>query len=215
MEKTNGSENTEASQGDQAAGGAQETSNASVQTAEVNPQAAELDERAARILALEGDLFDTQAQLADCQSFLLKTAKERDELAAKLAKLDAEPKAAKGARVAKARKCGPVDNPASLPDLQELIGMADVVELVFSDGKRELGIEPRVISGKAWAMTAAGLALRLPEFPLVGPATGPVTIAGYGLFLDGAQVAWAGRGDPMEVPPGRRMDLRNDVVFTA
>lgn len=215
MEKTNGSENAEAPQDDQAAGGAQEGANASVQTAEVNPLAAELDERAARILALEGDLSDTQAQLADCQSFLLKTAKERDDLAAKLAKLDAEPKAAKGARAVKARKCGPVDNPPSLEDLQELIGMADTVELVFSDGKRELAIEPRLISGKAWSMTAVGLALRLPEFPVVGPALGPVSIAGYGLFLNGEQVAWASRGEPMEVPPGRRMDLRNDVVFAA
>lgn len=200
MDDTNGSENAEASQGGEGGG--------DLLNADVNAAARELHNHKMRITELEKDLAASEATLG-------LVTKERDDLAAKLAKLDAEPKAAKGARAVKARKCGPVDNPPSLSDLQELIGMADVAELVFSDGKRELAIVPRVISGKAWIMTAAGLALRVPEFPVTGPATGPVSIAGYGLFLDGEQVAWAARGEPMEVPPGRRMDLRNDVVFAA
>lgn len=152
---------------------------------------------------------DMEAAFAD----LAKVTEERDAALAKLAKLDAEPKARTVA--AKVRKVGPVKEQPSGADLAELIGMADTVELVFSDGKRELAIEPRMISGKAWVMTAVGLALRLPEFPVTGPATGPVSLAGYGLFLDGHQVAWASRGDALEVPPGRRMDLRSDVVFPA
>lgn len=231
MDKTNGSENAEAQQGGEGGGdllnadvnaAARELHNHKMRISELEhilggqaEKIEELQPNVQRVVDLEAALTEAGTALANSTSLLEAMSKERDDLAAKLAKLDAEPKAAKGARAAKARKCGPVDNPPALSDLQELIGMADVVELVFSDGKRELAIDPRVISGKAWIMTAVGLALRLPEFPVVGPATGPVSIAGYGLFLDGAQVAWASRGEPMEVPPGRRMDLRNDVVFAA
>lgn len=158
-------------------------------------------------------LEDAQGLFVTVSSELDDAKAERDTALAKLAKLDAEPKARSVA--AKVRKVGPVKDQPSGQDLAELIGMADTVELAFSDGKKELAIEPRMISGKAWVMTAVGLQLRLPEFPVTGPATGPVSLAGYGLFLDGQQVAWASRGDALEVPPGRRMDLRSDVVFPA
>lgn len=167
----------------------------------------------ARVRDLRRMFEEGQLTLAAKDSAMSEVINDRDVALAKLAKLDAEPKARSVA--AKVRKVGPVKEQPSVQDLAELIGMADTVELVFSDGKKELAIEPRVISGKAWAMTAVGLALRLPEFPVTGPATGPVSLAGYGLFLDGTQVAWAGRGEVLEVPPGRRMDLRNDVVFAA
>lgn len=130
---------------------------------------------------------------------------------AKLAKLDAAPKAKSG--VAKARKVGPVNEVLSPNDLLELIGAAEVVELAFSDGKKELTIPPRQISGQAWIVNAVGLKLQLPEFIVEGPDGGAQSLAGYGLFLDGEQVAWAARPDVMEVVPRRKSDLRHDVVF--
>lgn len=136
---------------------------------------------------------------------------ERDEALAKLAKLDAAPKARSG--VAKARKVGPVKDKIEPRELLELIGVAGVVELAFSDGKKELTIPARQISGKAWIMTAVGLKLQLPEFIVEGPDGGAQSLAGYGLFLDGEQVAWAARPDVMEMVPRRKSDLRHDVVF--
>lgn len=137
---------------------------------------------------------------------------ERDAALAKLAKMDAAPKARSG--VAKARKVGPVKDQLSPSELLELIGAANVVELAFSDGKKELSIPARQISGRAWIVNAVGLKLQLPEFIVEGPDGGAQSLAGYGLFLDGEQVAWAPRPDVMEVVPRRKSDLRHDVVFT-
>lgn len=195
--------------------------------------AAKLDDSAERVAALEAELAATAAKLEAAetelgqlaQSILDHAAKaeteiaaltaERDALAAKVAKIDAEPKVRKGKAGSKPRKCGPMNDQPRPEDLLELISMAETVELVFSDGKSELPFERRMIDGPAWGMTAVGLALRLPEFVVVGPATGPVNLHGYGLFLDGSQVAYAARTDVLDVQPGRRMDLRNDVVFRA
>lgn len=137
---------------------------------------------------------------------------EHQAALAKLAKMDAAPKAKSG--VAKARKVGPVKDQLSPSGLLELIGAANVVELAFSDGKKELSIPARQISGRAWIVNAVGLKLQLPEFIVEGPDGGAQSLAGYGLFLDGEQVAWAARPDVMEVVPRRKSDLRHDVVFT-
>lgn len=215
-----GSENTEQVAGEQK--GEQESADQ-----------AKLVDSDPRIVALEAALAEAQskqdatdAELAQlAQSMLDHAAKaedkiarltaERDALQAKLAKIEAEPKAKRAPKVAKARKVGPVDGQPSLDELLELIGMAETVDIAFSDGEKEIAIEPRRIEGKAWAMTAVGLVLRLPEFIVHGPLTGPATLAGYGLLLDGELVAFARRSEPLEVAPGRRMDLRNDVVFSA
>lgn len=139
---------------------------------------------------------------------------ERDALQAKLAKLDAAPRVRSGK--AKARKCGPIDAGMPAPhDLLAEINAADLVEVVFSDGAVEVGIPPVLPSGKAWAVTPVGLQLRVPELPVEAPMTGPVKLAGYGLFLDGKQVAWGPRADVLDLMPGRRMDMRHDVVFPA
>lgn len=173
------------------------------------------DGGAARIAELEQLLGEANGKLDEAGSEIATLTAERDKLAAKLAKIDAEPKARKTKAGGKPRKCGPLDDQPRPEELLELIAMAETVELVFSDGKTELPFERRMIDGPAWIMTAVGLQLRLPEFIVVGPATGPVELAGYGLFLDGKQVAWAARTDVLDVQPGRRMDLRNDVVFRA
>lgn len=154
---------------------------------------------------------DMGTVLAKTLAQLKTMTAERDAAVAQLAKLDAAPKARSGA--IRARKVGPVKDKIEPRELLELIGAANVVELAFSDGKKELTIPARQISGKAWIVTAVGLKLQLPELIVEGPDGGAQSLAGYGLFLDGEQVAWAARPDVIEMVPRRKTDLRHDVVF--
>lgn len=181
----------------------------------VHAIAPQLQAAADNFTEIEGALDQATSKVGEQETEIAALTAERDALAAKVAKADAEPKVRKGKAGAKARKCGPLEDQPAPQELHELIGMAETVELVFSDGEKELPFERRMIDGPAWGMTAVGLALRLPEFVVVGPATGPVDLHGYGLFLDGSQVAYAPRMDVLAVQPGRRMDLRGDVVFRA
>lgn len=181
----------------------------------VHSLAPQLEAAAHNFTEIEGALDQYTSKVGEQETEIAALTAERDTLAAKVAKADAEPKVRKSKAGSKPRKCGPMDDQPRPEELLELIGMAQTVEVVFSDGEKELPFERRMIDGPAWAMTAVGLQLRLPEFVAVGPATGPVNLAGYGLFLDGSQVAYAPRMDVLDVQPGRRMDLRNDVVFRA
>lgn len=55
----------------------------------------------------------------------------------------------------------------------------------------------------------------MPSLLVEGPGPGdrPYEIAGYGLMLDGDQVAWRDRPDVLRVGPGQRIDLTGDVIF--
>ncbi|HQS69734.1 MAG: hypothetical protein B7Y36_08270 [Novosphingobium sp. 28-62-57] len=175
-----------------------------------------------RIPELESALADAQEEIDQLGLQVTSLTKERDNAVAerdvalaKLAKIDAAPRTRTGK--AKARKCGPLAD-AGLPAPHELLAeiqAADLVEIVFSNGKTEVGIPPILPSGKVWAVTPVGLQLRVPELPVEGPMAGPVKLAGYGLFLNGEQVAWGPRADVLDVMPGRKMDMRHDVVFPA
>lgn len=172
-------------------------------------------------LALENGLSEAQEQIDQLTGQVKQLTIERDSaiaardaLQAKFDKLDAAPRARSGK--AKARKCGPVEASGFAPhELLAEIGAAELVEVVFSDGKTEVGIPPVLPSGRAWAVTPVGLQLRVPELAVEGPMTGPVALAGYGLFLNGEQVAWGPRADVLDIVPGRKMDMRHDVVFPA
>lgn len=151
---------------------------------------------------------------------------ERDKLAEAVTKAAAAPKASRGAAI-KGRKVGPVTPIEGVADADGnwtspaavLLGMirdAGTVEVVFSNGKTEIGaIAPVMVVGDAWVLTAAGLTLRLPELIVHGPGQGQAgfTIVGYGLFLDGRLTAYRTRSDPLTVAAGARLDLSQDVVF--
>lgn len=154
-----------------------------------------------------GDLSD---KLDAAETALADAVSERDKLQADLEAASKAPRARAGT-TAKLRKVGPVDNPPAA-DLLELIREAETVELVFSDGKRELSaIMPRIIEGMAWQVNFIGLSLNVPE--LLVTSSGVAEIAGYGLFLDGKQAAWAARPDLLRVGPGAKMNLQGDVLF--
>ena len=106
-----------------------------------------------------------------------------------------------------------MDNPTTLA-LRDAIQAAGSVQLAFSDGKRDIaGLRPMEISGDAWRVAVNGLALAMPNFIIAGPASGPVQLAGYALFADGEQIAWAQRSDVLQISPGQSVNLSNDVIF--
>lgn len=140
---------------------------------------------------------------------------ERDTLAKQLQEVTAsyQVKARSRSSGSKARKIGPVDAPTP-EDLAAAIG--GDVELVFSDGKKEItGIDPRVVTGApAWERHPGGWMLR-DRVLLSGPAPGEAAyaVAGVGLLVDGRQVAWCQLFDPLSVPPGGTSELRNSIIF--
>lgn len=114
------------------------------------------------------------------------------------------------------RAIGPVADQPRGEDLLTLIGAAETVELVFSDGRRELAaLPPQLIEGDAWAMAANGIRLRGVSLPVHGPAHGqpPIKLAGYGLVLDGELTAYASRIDVFALQPNAQADLKDDVIF--
>lgn len=126
----------------------------------------------------------------------------------------------------KARKVGPMKGSdadgyvrPSSAELRELLKDAETVEVVLSNGHEEiLGAGPFSIEGDApWEDTPAGLKLNVPDMTVHGPGLGSkqaVSIEGYGLLVDGKQVAWAPRFDGgLSVGPGQTYQLKDDVVF--
>lgn len=167
-----------------------------------------------RIAALTAERDQAVADLAKAT-----VAHDRTKADLKTARAKAGPKAAKP------RAIGPVpapkghDGPWSQPsgeDLLTLIGAADLVEIGFSDGTRELAtLAPRIVEGDAWYLAANGVRLRVPELRVNGPGRDdqPLTLAGYGLFLNGELTAWSPRIDILQLAPGGQYDLKDDVIF--
>lgn len=116
---------------------------------------------------------------------------------------------------AKPRKLGELAEGKGVDgDLQFHIAAADQVEIAFSDGAKEVpGIAPVAVSGEAWKPHAFGLMLAKPV-DIDGPDSGSsVSIAGYALLLDGKQVAWRARDVPLQVAPGQRVSIVDDIIF--
>lgn len=121
----------------------------------------------------------------------------------------------------KARKIGAIrlkkdEKPLDKLAIAELISAADVVEIAFSDGEKEIAaIGSRRILGDAWVDTVNGLKLQVPEFTVFGPPRGEAeaVLDGYGLLLDGELVAYAKRSDKLTLRPGGQYDLKDDVIF--
>jgi hypothetical protein len=199
--------------------------------ADAAPSKAEAD-----LAKAKGDLTAARAQVRELTKDkekltqdLGKMTGERDQLRAELevaaqglnkAKTDLRKARAKAApKPPRLRPIAPIGGDLPEPrgqDLLELIGAAETVELVFSDGKRELGTVPaQLIEGDAWILAANGVRLRDVDLPVYGPAHGrpAIRIAGYGLVLDGELTAYQSRIDLLELQPNARANLRDDVIF--
>lgn len=179
---------------------------------------------AQRVALLENELIQTgdalklaveRAEAAEAdrdQALELATRaeKEREEAAAGEKKAKGEVTRLKAP--AKPRKLAAGVQPSS-GELADMIDAADDVEIAFSDGKREVAIAPIGVTGSAWKPHPRGFMLA-HDVHLTGPETGPsVSIDGYALILDGKQVAYSQRSMPLQVAPGQRVTLSDDIIF--
>jgi len=173
-------------------------------------------------LALEaGKRADTDGSVGDAGQAARIEELEK-ELAAQKAKTSKAKKAAsvaEAAAPASPRDIGPLEKQPSGRDLLKAIGDADQVELVFSDGQAEIvALKPRTISVDGFELLGTDrVRLKVDELRVHGPRPGevaaPYGLRGYGLLLDGKQVAWAGRPEQLSIGAGNQLELKGDVVF--
>lgn len=157
-------------------------------------------------LTAEND--DLRANIADLQAQLAEANAKADKAEKKAASAKA------GVKPAKVRKAAEIDTFDAI-DLLKLIGAAETVEVVFSDGKKEVAaLSPLVIEGGAgaWKVRSDGrLQLALPQI-IIEPV-GATSVAGYGLFLDGDQVAWSQRMETLTIANGQKINITDDILF--
>lgn len=179
------------------------------------------EELAARVAGLEAEKAALEEQRDNLLADIAKTIEERDaaEKRAEAAEKKARAKVSRGAVPAKPRKLGPVENGLSGDALREAIDDArdagKPVEIAFSDGKSEIaGVPPVRVEGDVWREHTLGLMLRDPV-EVHGPADGAASVAidGYALLIDGKQVAYCRRGDPINLAAGRTISVADDIYF--
>lgn len=101
-------------------------------------------------------------------------------------------------------------------EILELVQDGDSVEIVASDGKREIpGVPIFSVPGSGFVEKRAGqLMLNVESLLVTGPNVGaPASIEGFALLVDGEQVAWAPLSDPIPLGPGQQYELKDSVVF--
>jgi hypothetical protein len=188
---------------------------------------------AQRIAALEADrdrasdaAGTVQRERDDAVTAKEAAEKERDEA---IARADAADKATKAAKSklerstspAKPRKLGEMNDGLTGEDLDDALAEAAAdeksIEIAFSDGSKELiGIPPVSVQGDVWRPHALGKMLRDPvaiDGPVAGSGRAGFQIVGYALLIDGKQVAYTRRSDPVNVGPGQKITLADDIYF--
>lgn len=174
---------------------------------------------AARIAGLEAQVADHAAEKAEWEkqrdSLLVDTAaalaaRDKAEAATKRAKA----KVTAGDVPERVRKLKADAFDGDRDTLKEKLATADKVEIAFSDGRHEVpGVAPLTVEGEVWRDHQLGLMLRDPV-TVTGPSTGTsTTIAGYALLIDGKQVAYTERSDPLNIAPGQKVSLADDIYF--
>jgi len=170
-------------------------------------------QRELEALKAKPDLADDLATMTDRAEV---AESELAQLQAEIARQAGEAGVTAGESDGNPRKLGPLPESKrlSIDELREDIADADTVEILFSDGKREiktLGV--RRVAGDAWAIRPGGLMLTKPV-ELFGGAAGsaPIVVTGYALLLDGELAAYTAR-DPLQIPAGGHMRLENDIIF--
>lgn len=153
------------------------------------------------------------------------------QLAKRIAELEADrdaerARADKAEKTAKSAKAKVAASPApklrtikagddAVDDIAAAIANADRVEVAFSDGRGEIeGVDAVTVEGEAWRAHPTGQVLAEPV-TLNGPAPGAaaVQVKGYALILDGKQVAYRERPDPITLVPGQTYKIENDIIF--
>lgn len=139
--------------------------------------------------------------------------KERDDA---IAAGKAKPKTVTAKAAApKPRKLGVLadDKKLDRDALRALVAASEDVEVAFVDtkGLEIRGSKPFAFSGNPWKDHSLGMMQSEPiEIVGEGPA---YEIGGYALIVDGKHVATSMRSEPINVVPGARIKLVDDVVF--
>lgn len=182
---------------------------------------------AQRVVELEGQVATLTAAQTGLEDELVQQRERAD--AAELARDEATQRAEAAEKDGQAaqgqlRQLGKPTKPRSIgamPEnkiltgdaLRKAIADADDVEIAFSDGKREVGVPPVAVEGAVWKEHPFGLLLDRP-IDIVGPeSAGSTSIAGYALLLGDKQVAWRNRSMPLQIAPGQRIQIADDILF--
>jgi hypothetical protein len=160
---------------------------------------------------------------AEAQKAREHEAKQREERDAQNRRTHA---ATRDAEAVLPRDVRPMFEDEGAPDkpdpkqLRDLMKGAERVEVVPSDGEQEiLGGALDVHGDAPWRDSFGGLKLETGQDWLVhGPGIGDLakqatSVVGYGLFVDGSQVAWMRRPDELRLGAGSTLNLKDDVVF--
>lgn len=182
---------------------------------------------AQRVAELEGQVATLTAAQTGQEDELMKEREradaaelERDEANKRADAAEQDGKAAQGqlrklSKPTKPRTIGVLAADKSLTgeELRKAVDNAEDIEIVFSDGKREVGVPAISVEGDVWKDHPFGLLLDRP-IDIEGPdSVGSTSIAGYALLLDGKQVAWRERSMPLQVAPGQRIQIADDILF--
>jgi len=116
-------------------------------------------------------------------------------------------------KTAKAAQIGPVV-PREKSEILMALACGEKCQIVFSDGNSEIAEIPGVtVDCTAFVQTSRGLKF-VPPIEITGPAVGQPALAlsGYGLIVDGQQIAWSER-DPLAIPAGTTVRVSDDIFF--
>jgi outer membrane murein-binding lipoprotein Lpp len=163
---------------------------------------ADVDAMQAKIEALTGEVETANARA------------DKAERSAKSAKASVK----QGDGAAAPRKLKKLEDGLTGDELTEALSKADAddktVEIVPTSNGREIaGVPSTVITGEVWREHSRGKMLRDP-ITVKGPAEGAgFSIDGYALLIDGKQVAYQARPEPVRVAAGQSVSLQDDIWF--
>jgi hypothetical protein len=139
---------------------------------------------------------------------------ERDQLAAALNDAVGHIKLIQGDAPGKLRKVGTFKDQQPADDLGVILQSSEV-ELVFSDGKKEIaGLDPIKVSGATAWQRRMDKWMLTQRIVLSGPAgrDQPFNLVGIALLVDGKQIAWGPLPDPILISAGMQAELRDTVL---
>lgn len=179
----------------------------------------ELAEAERRVAELEGQLADRGIELDNVQAQLRAKTEDLTKVQGKLDRAERKVKSAAKSvpreSAGKARKVAELEKPMVRAAFEEIMDSAreKPLELVFSDGKREiLEIDPLEVWPAGFRRAGARRAL-IAAPHVKGTVNPSLRVRGVGLLLDGEQIAWCPFPDPVEVPLGGEVKFDRMIAF--
>lgn len=157
---------------------------------------------------------DAAAQIASLTGELAAARASRAAQKGQATRARNEAAVLKAERSPVARAVVPMEEPRMRGAIETAVEAGEV-EIVFSDGEREiLELVPRRVLGDAWQRTGGRLMLRQGVELEPGDMDKPeVAVAGFGLFAGGEQIAWRALPEAVKVSRNGRVLLENAITF--